>query len=337
MDNDNNVSLRLRDTLSGAFGSVCLTYAGLPFDVVKLRMQTSTLSSSSTVPLRSVSSLSPWETARTIIRQEGITRLWRGAGPALTSAMVENTVVFTANGFFTRLYSSIIMGNGQRMDEDQLTFLEHFAIGGLSGIFSATAICPPEVIKCRLQYHRNLSSLSSLSPSHGTNGPYRNGWTCAKYIYHTEGIKGFFSGLLPLLYRDVPFNTLFFGSYRVYSYILNASIFNRFSVSSTGTSTDKNENTGIRAFMAGGFAGMTAWAIIFPFDVIKTKMQILGSQASSSNTGTFRLLQQIVREEGFKRLYYGSTPAILRAFPANAALFWGVETAKTILKDAGFE
>lgn len=30
----------VRDTISGAFGSVCLVYAGLPFDTLKLRLQT---------------------------------------------------------------------------------------------------------------------------------------------------------------------------------------------------------------------------------------------------------------------------------------------------------
>jgi len=354
-NNNNNVSLRLRDTLAGAFGSICLTYAGLPFDVVKVRMQSSSIASSLSSPITSLPSkptLSPLQVARSIIQDEGILRLWRGAGPALTSAMVENTVVFTANGFFTRLYSNFLNSyhhpkqdnldtskqSVKIITEDELNFAEHFMLGGLSGIFSATAICPPEVVKCRLQYYRNTLSQSTIPSSAGgtvatttesiPSTIYRNSLTCTKYIYQTEGIKGFFSGLQPLLYRDVPFNTLFFGFYRVYSSLLNFSMFS--------PANNNNNGGGLRAFLAGGFAGMTAWTIIFPFDVIKTKMQILGNK-NSGNKGTLTLIQEIIKENGIKRLYYGSLPAILRAFPANAALFWGVETAKVILQDIGLE
>lgn len=52
--------------------------------------------------------------------------------------MTENAVVFTANGIFRRLIA-------QGKEENKLSLIEHAMVGGMSGIFSATAICPPEV------------------------------------------------------------------------------------------------------------------------------------------------------------------------------------------------
>lgn len=43
----------------------------------------------------------------------------------------------------------------------------------------------------------------------------------------------------------------------------------------------------------------------------------------------------LLREEGAAALYRGVAPAMLRAFPANAACFFGVDLAKSILGSAG--
>lgn len=46
----------------------------------------------------------------------------------------------------------------------------------------------------------------------------------------------------------------------------------------------------------------------------------------------FALLRTLVKEEGVGALYKGTAPVMLRAFPANAACFFGVDIAKSIFR-----
>lgn len=79
-------------------------------------------------------------------------------------------------------------------------------------------------------------------------------------------------------------------------------------------------------YCSGGLAGMFGWTAAMPFDVPKTNVQ------SSWNTKVvgsyFPMLFKIARERGVLGLYSGLGPTLLRAFPANAALFLGVEMGK---------
>lgn len=69
--------------------------------------------------------------------------------------------------------------------------------------------------------------------------------------------------------------------------------------------------------MAGGTAGAVSWIVIYPIDVIKSRMQIDDSKYKNS----MDCLRKSVSKEGFGFLYRGLTPTILRAFPVNAATF----------------
>jgi hypothetical protein len=277
-------STPFRDAVSGAAGALCLTLAGLPFDRAKIRLQlASTLGNTTRNPIKVLSQ---------IVAKEGFFSLWRGFAPALSSAVVENVVVFTMFGIIRRFVAP------SARDEASLTLREHAVIGGCAGMFSATAICPFEVLKCRLQESAFTSSSNSVL-------------LCAKDIYKRQGIRGFFSGLAPLLARDIPFNTLFFGSYRFYTKVFEPN--NNMEVSS------------LVSFLSGGLAGCTAWIIIFPFDTLKSKLQsgAVGESKLSQSAQSIAVLKAILKQGGISLLYRGCSAAILRAFPANASLFFG--------------
>jgi solute carrier family 25 carnitine/acylcarnitine transporter 20/29 len=65
-----------------------------------------------------------------------------------------------------------------------------------------------------------------------------------------------------------------------------------------------------------------------PFDVIKTRQQ----NQLSSGSGALALARELVRAEGVAGLYRGLLPALLRAAPANAAIFAGVEATRAGLR-----
>lgn len=273
---------------------MCNVAAGQPFDTVKLRTQTAAVGAVDVTILGAL---------RSVIARDGVIALWRGALPAVSSALVENAVVFTVNGALKR--ALVAPGN-------EPTTLQHFLIGGLSGVFSATAICGPEVIKVRAQ-HRGVEGLERLTPARAL-----------AQLLRAEGPMALFTGLTPLLARDVPFNALFFGFYELYSRLGRAAL-NRRQGSDLPSWT---------VVLAGGAAGSSAWTIVFPADTVKSRMQTaaLSSQDGTKSAGA--ALKATLQQGGIRALYRGWGAAVLRAFPANGALFLGVETTSRLLRPA---
>ncbi len=292
----------VRDAISGAVGATCLTYAGLPFDVVKLRLQTGE------------GGVGALRCAAALVRAEGARALWRGAAPALASALIDNVVLFTLQRAFMRLVAP------GAASEEALTLPQHALVGGAAGAFSATAICPAELIKCRMQ-------AVGYAGRRGAAGA----WAEARGVATREGLRGLFRGWTPLLLRDVPLQTVFFASYRTHSAWLQW-----ISDWMGGGGSGGGGSGGVpgwRAFLAGGFAGSTAWLFIFPFDVVKSRMQ-----AGASGGGARAAAAALWRDCGWRGFLRGYGPAVARAFPANAALFWGVEATSWALgKSNGIE
>ena len=174
------------------------------------------------------------------------------------------------------------------------------ALGGATGVFTSIAICPMAVIKVRLQ-------VTTPTP----------GWLSeAANLVSTHGIGGLFRGLGALMFRDVPFNALFFGGYET---ICTAMMSFRGLKSKDDLGTPS-------IFFAGGAAGAIGWSVIIPFDVAKTRLQ-----SGAAKGSLVALMLKIVRDEGASALMTGWSAAVCRAFPANAGLFAGVELMSRLL------
>jgi hypothetical protein len=131
-----------KETIAGGFGALCCAYSGEainqpsyfhpliasfvflsgnPFDVIKIRLQT-----------QSELYQGPLNCFKRIFMEEGVLAFWKGVTPALGSAFIENSILFTANGILKRQYLLL------RDTSDELTSFEVACLGGLSGICSAT-------------------------------------------------------------------------------------------------------------------------------------------------------------------------------------------------------
>lgn len=128
----------------------------------------------------------------------------------------------------------------------------------------------------------------------------------------THGYKSLLCGFDAQLMRDGVFYGVFFGGYDLFCHTLQTAF----------PSIPEELNY----FLSGGFAGMLGWIVAMPFDVPKTNIQsrydtyVLGSY--------FPEMARIYKQHGIAGFYNGLGPTLLRAFPANAALFCGVEMGK---------
>jgi len=260
---------------------------GQPLDTVKVKMQT--------FPKTYPNSIQCFVTT---LKTEGVFRgLYAGTTPSLAANVAENAVLFCAYGYCKQLVSSI---TGRH--DKEMTVLDKASSGFLAAFFSSFALCPTELIKCKLQAIRETNS----QPISAT--------ALTKSIIRTQGIRGLYNGLTSTIAREMPGYFAFFGGIEATKQILA-----RFT-------SIKDESHPVMPIMAGGVGGMCLWLTIFPFDLIKSRIQIEDSKMSLS-----RMLVKIVREEGPKTLYRGLTPTLLRTFPATAALLFTIEQTRLLI------
>jgi len=284
--------------ISGTFSGACSVIAGQPLDTVRVRMQTSPHKFSTIT-----------STFIKTIKEERIFSLYKGVSPALTCATIENAVVFAANRQIENIYRTNFL-NG---DKSPLSLTSSAVIGGLSGIFSAIAISPPEMIKVRMQ--------ADSIKENGTR-KYKGSIDCIIKSSSESGILGLFRGLPAQLARDIPFNFVFFGGYATVSDSL-VKIKNLKS---------KDELSSLDLIFSGGMAGVIGWAFTIPMDVIKSKVSCLPPRNKSSQL-YIDAIQTILHDHGPKGFFKGLGAASLRAFPSNGALFLGYEYSQRLLNN----
>jgi solute carrier family 25 carnitine/acylcarnitine transporter 20/29 len=74
--------------------------------------------------------------------------------------------------------------------------------------------------------------------------------------------------------------------------------------------------------IVGGLAGISCWIFSYPQDLIKTHLQVEDNVYKENkflkDGGFFECGKEIYRKAGFKGLFRGIEPCLIRAFVANA-------------------
>jgi len=295
------------DIVASIIGSTACVYSGQPFDTIKVRLQVDSGGYTGSM----------WNCFRKSIQSEGISSLWKGSIPALVGALSENTVAFACNGLINRFYSSHLNNNNNNNStgdndfdttvDDQPTVVESMLIGGVTGAFSAIALCPCDVVKCRAQVN--------LTQGVGATDVQ----AITRQILRAQGIAGLYTGIHAQFLRDVPFYATFFGSYallgralRQHTQLTDSAIY----------------------FLSGGLAGQLGWIVSIVPDTIKSRIQTRpASGLRTGEEGVLSTARTILRAQGVRGLFAGVEAALIRAFPANAALFLGYEMSREIVAD----
>lgn len=285
-----------RDLFSASIGSVFCCYVGQPLDTVKVRMQTQPqqFPNISTTVLK--------------VYREGLIAFWKGAVPTAAGMILENGMAFGVNEGLKRAFPDVDQDTTNDAATSTLqrpSLFKPFLIGGFTGCCSALVLLPSEVVKAKTQVvvGQNISSKEII-----------------RQMITTQGYKSMFVGLDAQLARDSSFYAVFFGGYEMNKYILQ-SIFPSIPEE-------------LKYFLAGGFAGMMGWTAAMPFDVPKTNVQARWGTDAKVIGNYWPEMKIIARERGVLGFYNGLTPTLVRAFPANAALFLGVELGKKLFDTA---
>ncbi|XP_048270078.1 mitochondrial ornithine transporter 1 [Bombus terrestris] len=296
----NNIRAGLIDFISGSLGGIALVYVGQPLDTVKVKMQTfpSMYKGMANCFLQT-------------LKADGIMRgLYAGTIPALVANVAENSVLFAAYGGCQKVISNVL---GIKKIED-LTSIQNACAGFFAAFFSSLTLCPTELIKCKLQAVREvqMETKSVLTVAKKEISP----WGLTRQILKEQGIKGLFTGLSSTIAREMPGYFFFFGGYEVTRELL------------TKPNESRNDIGWQKTMVAGAVGGSVLWLVIFPADVVKSRIQVKNLKSPA-----LVVMKDIVKNEGISSLYNGLKPTLIRTVPATATLFVTYEYSKRFMLD----
>ncbi|XP_025085408.1 mitochondrial ornithine transporter 1-like isoform X2 [Pomacea canaliculata] len=287
------------DFTGGTIGGIVTVYVGQPLDTVKVKMQTFPTLYGNAV-----------QCFIKTFKQDGIARgLYAGTVPSLAANVSENAVLFCFYGMCQKIVSFV---TGTQSVE-VMSPLENAVSGGMAAFFSSFALCPTELIKCRLQAMREMATRGQQEG--GLERLKIGPFGLTREILKSEGILGLYKGLTSTFMREMPGYFFFFGGYEISRHLL------------TPAGKKKDEIGALRTVVCGGIGGVSLWVAIFPADVCKSRIQVQ-SVAGTKPPTFLQMFFGILRNEGIGALYKGLGPTVVRTFPATGALFLAYETTK---------
>ncbi|XP_063232890.1 solute carrier family 25 member 35-like isoform X3 [Bacillus rossius redtenbacheri] len=168
-------------------------YVGSPFYLVKTHLQAQAADSVAVGHQHGHSGMT--QGLRHVYQQHGVAGLWRGVLGAMPRSAV---------GSFSQLvsfaYCKQWLSRYQVFQENPL--LNSFASSMTSGVSISLCMTPADVIMTRL-YNQGVDA-------NGKGLLYKGVWDCAVKIWRSEGIYGFYKGLVPSYVRLGPHTVLCF-------------------------------------------------------------------------------------------------------------------------------
>jgi len=284
---------QLKSFLSGGFGGIGLVLVGHPFDLIKVRLQTA----------QKGEFTGALDVFKKALARDGARGLYRGMSTPLIGITPIFAVCFWGYDVGQRIARSLgaVDANGK------LTMTGIMFAGGFSAIPTTAIMTPVERVKVILQ-----TQGTSAEGARKYKGPV----DVAVSLYKQGGLASIYKGTAATLWRDIPGSVAYFFAYEVIKKGLTPK----------GNTPDQLNPLAI--LFAGGMAGVANWAVAIPADVLKSRQQ-------SAPDGTYKnlvdVLLKTVRNDGIQALFKGLAPAMLRAFPANAACFLGVEVSNKLM------
>ncbi|KAF7171264.1 hypothetical protein CNMCM5623_003634 [Aspergillus felis] len=252
---------------------------------------------------------------RDIARREGgITAFYRGLTPNIIGNSTSWGLYFLCYGKTKDLMRRL---RGSRVPE--LTSTDYFVASGLAGLATSVLTNPIWVIKTRM-----------LSTGSNTPGAYASFTTGVAQIYRSEGIPGFYRGLVPALF-GVSHGAFQFMAYeKLKAYRTRMSSASRTSGDSIGSEATPARQLGnFDFFLTSSLSKIFAGCVTYPYQVLRSRLQTYDAHLVYRGVGD--AMAQIWAQEGFAGFYKGLGPNLLRVLPSTWVTFLVYENTKSCL------
>jgi len=279
---------------------------------------------------------STFDGLRKIAHNEGLFTLWRGLSPTLVMAIPANVIYFA--GYDWLRYNKRSPFRRINMPDTYVPLVA----GSFARILAAIAVSPIEMFRTRMQ---------AAHATAGKSGSYAETFQGIRDMIAVKGYRSMWTGLSLTLWRDVPFSAVYWWGYeygrqklrdwRYSNEMRQASLSTSESSRPPRASLSQEDHTTtlIDSFLAGASSGAFAALITTPFDVGKTRQQVVKYTASSTDSHAVnairpeeqsmpRFLWHIFKTQGTAGLFTGWAARCLKVAPACAIMISSYEIGK---------
>ncbi|KAL7504227.1 hypothetical protein ACHAXN_003934 [Cyclotella atomus] len=280
-------------------------------------------------------------TLSSILHYEGVAGLYAGLRPTLLMSVPNTVLYFTVydeislmmrRNHTQLLPSTTNAENENRIEEAKSQPYIPLIAGSIARLLASLATAPLELIRTRQASVVNDGAVPGMMQEF-------------KHLLQTKGLSSLYVGLAPTLWRDVPFSAIYWMCLERFKCALS----NSNALGTWGGRHYQEQNMklparveAMHAFISGAAAGSIAAALTTPFDVVKTRRQMVVQEAQTglkcnkssadgcgpANLGIVGHLKQIVQQEGVSGLWKGNTTRMVKVAPACAIMISVYEFGK---------
>jgi len=174
--------------IAGAAAGLANAPLSTPIEHIRIRLQ-----------VQSGQTLGPFALMQDMMAKYGAMSIFKGWNPTVAREIPGYAFYFMSYEMAIRAFTPA----GKTVND--LSGLTLLTCGALGGLGMWITCYPLDVVKSRMQ-------ADSLDP---TKAKYSSSLACYRYIYTSEGLRGFYRGLAPCLVRAFPVNAITFLAYEL--------------------------------------------------------------------------------------------------------------------------
>ncbi|CAH0037355.1 unnamed protein product [Clonostachys solani] len=278
-----------KDLFAGAMGGIVQVLVGQPFDIVKVRLQTTSQYKSAV------------DAATSIYKNEGALAFYKGT---LTPLIGIGACVSVQFGAFHQARRFLESRNAEKGGPAALSYSQYAAAGAFAGVANSVLSGPIEHVRIRLQ-----------SQPHGAARLYDGPLDCIRKLGAHKGVlSGIYRGEAVTIWREAFAYGAWFAAFE---YMMNKD--------AARNKIDRKDIPAYKVAFYGGLAGEALWLASYPFDVVKSKMQTDGFGAGQKYPTMRSCFASTWKADGIRGFWKGIGPTLLRAMPVSACTFATVE------------
>jgi solute carrier family 25 (mitochondrial carnitine/acylcarnitine transporter), member 20/29 len=302
-------SLNPSSFLAGSIAGCSGILIGHPFDSLKVRMQVGR-----NLPFKNFSS-------------KVIQELYRGITPPLVTVGVLAAFNFAMYESFKNILHKLDPSTKYLVPKSQGEPLSHiFLAGALSGSIISVVTSPLSVVKIQLQVAKESTV-----------------WNCIRDLYHVRGIRTFYRGSFLTWIMESPGRGVYLWTYETMKVVCHdisqstssspitdylSSLTTNWPTIAVDSTVNRNYPLYLRT-IAASFAGVFSWLAIYPFDVIKARLQLDVQQQKYPSI--WDCIISTYREGGIRNFFRGLSYTLIRACPVAAVILPVYDVTKQFL------
>lgn len=309
--------------LAGAIAGGVSRTATAPLDRLKVYLLVNTSSRTETagVALRQGRPLAALKNAakpfgdafRDLVRSGGVRSLFAGNGLNVIKIMPETAIKFGSYEAAKRALANF-EGHG---DPKHLSSWSKFASGGFAGMIAQASVYPLDTLKFRLQCETVKDGLQGAALVRQT----------AVKMYADGGVRACYRGLTMGLVGMFPYSAIDMGTFE----LLKKS-YKSYYARKNNVHEDDVKPGNIATGIIGATSGAFGASVVYPLNVVRTRLQTQGTAMHPATyTGIWDVTKKTIQREGYRGLYKGLTPNLLKVAPALSITWVVYENSKRIL------